>query len=1006
MCTALISVVVLYVSAQPFNFTTYSLGEGLPQSQVFAAIQDSRGYMWFGTQGGGVCRFDGLRFETFTTADGLPSNYISALFEGVDGRIWVAAGSEAGYYDGKKWYKLPPLSAPVNAFGLRPNGQVLMGLGGGKGFVSYRAGVTSPFSVDGASAAPTVYTLFQSGPELWAGTNQGAILAGRSPRRITTQQGLPVNQVHAIACDSDNRLWLATPGGIAVTDPARKKVVQVHRDDRLFNAMCMLADGDGNIWVGTTDHGLLIWSSQNASWTQLGEQQGFPRNHVRSLVCDHTGHVWAGTSGGGVVRFVAQPFRHFDRGDGLSGNRVYAVFEDRSGKIWLSVSQDGLQVFDSSGIRPFTRDSGYLKVKCKTIAEDESGRLWVGTEGKGVTVFDSAGMHVWTSATGLPSDWVQKIVRDPAGNLWLSTALNGLAQVGFAGEDSFYIKRIILPEVFSGQQITSIAVDASGKLWYATQNGVVGWIADGRPGGTSGKKDGLPGVPIRCMAFDAAGVLWVGTKGEGIFRSVGDAAGRMQFESIRLKRPLISKNIYLLMFDPAGNLWAGSEIGVDRISFPAAGAAGEFRHFGKYEGFLGIETCQDAAISDKSGNLWFGTMNGLMKYTPTQRSAMRYPPLLHFQNIALFYKELGETPFAGWMDGRGGLREGLELPYDQNHLSFEFRAVDLDNPDGIRYRWRLLSGQDTAWSPLSQQQSVNFAGLAPGQYSFQVQASSDGLLFSAPLSASFAIRAPFWANWWFRTLCAVLLLGIAALIVYARIRRIRQTEAAKRSRLEMQNQLLLLEQKALQLQMNPHFIFNALNSIQALVGTGDASAARREIAAFSKLMRGILSNSRRQRISLREEAETLDQYLRIEQFCQQNKFSYAIHLPENIDPDEIEIPPMLLQPFVENAVVHGIVSLPYEGLIEVTFQFEQVAETGLLCCTVRDNGVGREKAAALQQERKPGHASVAVEVTRERLAALKNGMGYRELEYRDLKDAEGKIGGTEVTIRLPAAVNY
>ncbi|MCB0542838.1 MAG: hypothetical protein KDC70_04955, partial [Saprospiraceae bacterium] len=170
--------------------------------------------------------------------------------------------------------------------------------------------------------------------------------------------------------------------------------------------------------------------------------------------------------------------------------------------------------------------------------------------------------------------------------------------------------------------------------------------------------------------------------------------------------------------------------------------------------------------------------------------------------------------------------------------------------------------------------------------------------------------------------------------------------------------------------------------------------------------RGILSNSRRQRISLREEAETLDQYLRIEQFCQQNKFSYAIHLPENIDPDEIEIPPMLLQPFVENAVVHGIVSLPYEGLIEVTFQFEQVAETGLLCCTVRDNGVGREKAAALQQERKPGHASVAVEVTRERLAALKNGMGYRELEYRDLKDAEGKIGGTEVTIRLPAAVNY
>jgi sensor histidine kinase YesM len=215
--------------------------------------------------------------------------------------------------------------------------------------------------------------------------------------------------------------------------------------------------------------------------------------------------------------------------------------------------------------------------------------------------------------------------------------------------------------------------------------------------------------------------------------------------------------------------------------------------------------------------------------------------------------------------------------------------------------------------------------------------------------------------------------------------RIRNEESRRREQLEMQNRLLQLEQKALQLQMNPHFIFNALNSIQSLIATRDYEVARQEINRFAKLMRSTLNNSRKTGITLQEEIETLEQYLSVEQFCQQNPFTFAIHVGEQVDPETLDIPPMLLQPFVENAVVHGVSHLAYPGRIELFFDLAG----DLLVCRITDNGPGREKAALLREAKKPGHQSMALAVTQERLAALGG-----KIEYHDLET------GTEVEVRV------
>ena len=1016
LCAALLWLLKISLYAQPYNFLTYSVGEGLPQSQVFAAMQDSRGYLWCGTQGGGLSRFDGLDFETFTVENGLPSNFINTLFEDSEGILWVGTSTGACCLLGNRFYPVDPKvsDAPaVNAICEKTKGRIWLGTE--RGIVEFDKSKKQLLKI-ALPAMPeqtAILAFWTEKQNLWIGTNRGIWVTGQQNRRILSRDGLAGDNITAFATDRLGHLWATNwTNGLSILDPVQGRVIHAITSPNVERALCLYAAVDGRIWVGTQDKGIQIYNPADSSWTEISEKQGLPHNHIRAIRSDNAGNVWVATSGGGMVKFLTQSFIHYSKENGLLGNRVYAVAEDNAGRIWLAASQYGLQILDSAGLHPYALDSGYLTgVKCKTLATDTDGNLWAGTEGRGIAILsDSVVLTYMTTVGGLPSNRIQKIVRGDAGEMWIATGNGGIARVHYLKGANTTVEQVYgLSDGLPDLQITTLARDWKSRIWFGTQSGQVGFIENGKVAGVMDQRRGLPGVPVRCLAFNGVNDLWVGTKGAGIFWA-DTGGGEYQFQAALTPHKLASQNIYLLLFDRADNLWAGSETGVDKLVFDNQRIT-EVRHFSKNEGFTGIETCHDAAICDRAGNLWFGTMNGLTRHIPTEASTKAAPPLLHFRNISLFYKPLQETPFSAWLAPLGGLIEGLELPYDQNHLSFEFKGIDLANPGQLRYHWR-LEGAEQNWSPLTQQQTVNYANLPPGQYTFWVQACSDGAC-SEPLKASFTVKAPFWQYWWFRLSVLIGLVAILFLFVATRIRSVRRSEQAKREKLEMKHHLLQLEQKALQLQMNPHFIFNALNSIQSLVSTGDSAAARQQLNAFAKLMRFTLNSSRKQSISLQEEADMLDQYLRLEQFCQQNKFEFSIRLPEKVDAAEIELPPMLLQPFVENAVVHGVSHLSYPGRIEILFRFanegasrSRLADSNVLECVIRDNGVGREKAAMLRQERQPGHTSLAVEVTRERLEAMRKEQTYTPLEYEDLLDPARNITGTQVTIRFPFSLNY
>lgn len=277
--------------------------------------------------------------------------------------------------------------------------------------------------------------------------------------------------------------------------------------------------------------------------------------------------------------------------------------------------------------------------------------------------------------------------------------------------------------------------------------------------------------------------------------------------------------------------------------------------------------------------------------------------------------------------------------------------------------------------------------------------NEDGVWNKEPVTFKFHISPPFWKRWWFITIILLVASGIVLTVFRWRVNVIRSKADEAQKKLQLEKEVVELEQKALRLQMNPHFIFNALNSIQSQIGTGNEEAARYYLAKFSRLMRQILDNSRNASITLEEEVNTLENYLLIEKFCNGDRFDYKITVDDTIEKDYVKIPPMLLQPFIENAIKHGLKYIDgKKGFIEVNFS----EADNILECSVTDNGIGRTKAEELNKNSKETyHKSTALIVTQERLDLLKEDSEIKSLEIIDLYDEQSNATGTKVIIRIP-----
>jgi LytS/YehU family sensor histidine kinase len=318
-------------------------------------------------------------------------------------------------------------------------------------------------------------------------------------------------------------------------------------------------------------------------------------------------------------------------------------------------------------------------------------------------------------------------------------------------------------------------------------------------------------------------------------------------------------------------------------------------------------------------------------------------------------------------------------------------------PKDIKFRYRLNRFDD--WTEIAGRRFANYTNVPGGNYVFQLQAANnEGIWNKKILEIPIRIETPFWLTWWFRTTIIVLLVSGVYWFYRYRIHQLRKKQKMKS---EYEKKLANVEMSALLAQMNPHFLFNSLNSIDSYIIRNESKKASEYLNNFARLMRLILQNSRSNYISLKDELEALELYLLMESLRFKNKFSYAVHVDERLDASSIVIPPMLIQPYVENAIWHGLMHKTNgeEGKVELSLY---KSEDNLLC-VIRDNGIGRKKAAELKENKLNNHKrSMGMRITEDRIEIINKLYNINaSVHIYDVENEQGESTGTRVELTIP-----
>jgi ligand-binding sensor domain-containing protein/two-component sensor histidine kinase len=993
------------VFGQASSFRNFSVNEGVAQSQVYSLLQDHQGNIWMGTRGGGISKFDGKKFTTLSGRDGLVNGFVHKMKRGKDNRIWVATNNGVSVYDGRKFesYKLPNAQGNLVVFDMCFLEKDIVWLGTSKGIYAIENEKLVEKNKELNFEPQNVSAVFKDKKGvIWIGTNKGVHRLTRKSSSwkrefMGDQNKLMLNAITCFQEDKKGRLYFGTYGdGMYCFNGKLTYRLDLNKELYKSSVFDIYFDQEGVLWIATLREGIIQYNPLTKAFTSYNQYQGLSNNHVRSILQDNAGNMWFGTSGGGTCQFNGSEFSHFTTTSGLGANFVYSIYRDSQDRLWIGTGQNGLSLFSENKFEQFNSSNGFKNVKVKSIVEDKLGNLYFGTEGQGVFRYRKGEFEL---VNGTDKLYIRQLKLHPDGSIWMATSGAGLLQI-----DPLQNK-IVQQYNYSNERLlqsrlTCLHIDHFGRIWYGSESYGFG-IIDPK---TKKKwrfttKEGLPSGSILSITSNGSGRVFVGTAGAGIIE-ISDVLEPKILRNIDLEDGLYSLNVYLMVCDDNGNLIVGTESGLDEIQMNNRGVIKKVKHFGKSDGFYGVETCQNSVYKDSDGKMWFGTINGLTCYNPAKASENKTPPLISLADVQLFYESLTTTKYSDFIANWGDV-SSINLPYDQNHLSFLFNGINLRNPDGVDFSWR-MEGMEEDWSPWSKEQRIVYSNLNSGVYTFLLRAKNeDGFITPKALRVSIEIETPFWRKTWFIMAMSALFLLAIFLLFKWQTNRINRKAKQAQEQAELEKNLVELEQKALRLQMNPHFIFNALNSIQGLIGTQNETEARYYLAKFSRLMRQILDNSRKSTITLEEEIATLENYLLIEQFCNGNRFDYEIKMDLETEPNYIELPPMMIQPYVENSIKHGFKfqdDKTKRGKLDIYFK---ETEKGV-SCIIEDNGIGREKARELTEQSMEGyHVSTGLNVTQERLDLLSEDKANYSVNIEDLKTDEGQAKGTRVKISIP-----
>lgn len=972
-------------NAQQSAYIQYNTNDGLAQSQVRTICQDDQGYIWFGTVGG-LSRFDGFEFTNYSTRDGIPANQINCLLQG-ENYLWIGSTGSLCKKTGLGFESIPMpegfASAKISDMVEDSEGNLWIALTN-RGLLKFDGKTFTPFGVDSGLTDLYVRSIAMApNGNLWIGTREGIYILSGGKIKAAPSKILQRPSVSDILFKADGSVVITSFGmGFFLVKDNRIERYTVKEGLPSSHIRCAVELPNGELWLGAKE-GLIRF--QNSKIKVFREKAGLPYSNIKSLAVDRGGNLWIGTDGQGVLMQAGRSFISYTVHDGLHSDLIMDICQTDTGSLVFGSYDSGLSVFNGTVFSPYPYNSALPSLTTWVLQADNQGALWVGTS-DGLFREKNGKIMVLNEADGLPGSRITALAKAENG-FWVG-AENGFARVGLDGS----IQKVFNHATgFGGERIRSL-IDTKNGLWIGAEGSVFNYYKN------EFKKiriDSTEEKPVYCLVEDAFSYVWVGTS-SGLY-VLNPASFSLRLVSIGSQYS--ARNINFMTTLPDSTLLIGTNNGVYRLQVAAFHRGGELKskHYTNYEGLQGSETNQNAVFA-ADDVVWFGTTSGAVKFDPNRDPfSKEVAPELNLSNVQLFLQDVDWTDRADSVSPKTGFPKNLVLPYNQNYLTFYYTGIYLSNPEKVRYRYK-LDGADENWFGPTANRSVTYAYLPHGEYSFRIEAYSiDEPELMSALHFDFTITPPFYLTPWFFVIVAFFIIGLLYAIYLNQIKKEHRKRATLQ--LEFQSRLMELESQSLNSSMNRHFIFNALNSIQYYINMQDRKSANRYLTSFAQLIRKNLDSSQKNKTTLSEELRRLELYLSLEQMRFQGKFTFTIHIAEGVQIDSVELPSMMLQPFLENSIWHGILPAEKAGVIKICINQNSEA----LSIEIIDNGIGYDTSLLRKENDSEGHISKGMEITQNRIELYRKmtGLSYQIIGPQEIVDQSGVVLGTSVKIVVP-----
>ncbi|MEN8221913.1 MAG: two-component regulator propeller domain-containing protein [Acidobacteriota bacterium] len=778
---------------QELNFRNLDVEHGLVQATINCILEDSNGFIWFGTYGGGLSRFNGRNFETFDRTQGLTNELIFSIFEDQYQQLWIGTYSGVFRFDGNKFEYMDP----ANGF---PEGQVFAITGKRDGKIYFADTIKGVVIYDNGTLLDTpelsllskksVISLFlENLGTLWIGTSEGLYkYSGSELEKVNINTAREELNILKIFMDSSGRLWIGSSNnGLHLYNNSEWRSITKKYGLPSLSIQAIHESSDGLIRIGTKE-GLVVFTDN--SFSLLTEKEGLINNFISAITQDRENNIWIGTNGGVSKQLNWFPFRRYSTGSGIKDNSIWSFFEDNSGNILIS-SNKGIDIISSETGKVLSQTLPYSDETFYPMINDRSGNTWLCSNNKILQIINNRIINTY-------SDWEKQfeffydIYQDHKGRIWFATQPASIILY-----ENGKFSQFSVDDFFDVTAVFSIIGDKKDNIWFGSDKGI--FYFNGREFTRNEKLNDLNKLSITKILIDKDEKFWVGTYAGGLFK-IDPEKTLPVIRKFDYPSKLPEKNIVSMTFDNSGDLWVGSNVGFFRLNL-AKNSKGtdQYQYFSGKVGIKGLKCNENSIFKDRNGNIWVGTQTGAIVFDPKKINRSFPDPIIHITDVELFLgnKEIDEY-CNGFKPGTN-LPEKLELPYNENHLSFSFMGITSAIPKKVKYRWK-LGPVDSHWSSPSNQEQITYSNLASGDYKFEVQCSTNIQNWDVPVALfKFSITSPFWRSNIFQYLSAFILLGLLLLGYYYKSTRMKEREGDLQEKIRERTEELLIEKNKVEI---------------------------------------------------------------------------------------------------------------------------------------------------------------------------------------------------------------